>query len=49
MCYDLERLIANYLEKITINDIKIIIRQIAKGLAFLHENKLIHRVFNHLN
>lgn len=44
MCYDLERLIANYHDKLTIIDIKIILYQITKGLAFLHENKLIHRV-----
>ena len=45
MCYDLERLIRNFHKELTIDDIKIILFQIFKGVNYLHENRMIHRVF----
>ncbi len=45
MCYDLERLIRNFHNELTIDDIKIILFEIFKGVNYLHENKMIHRVF----
>lgn len=45
MCYDLEKLISNFHKQLSINDIKIILFQIFRGVAFIHENKMIHRVF----
>jgi serine/threonine protein kinase len=45
MCYDLERLLINFHEKLIYEDIRIILSQIFRGVLFLHENNMIHRVF----
>lgn len=46
ICYDLERLLIAFHEKLSLEDIKILLSQIFRGVLFLHENNLIHRVFS---
>lgn len=45
ICYDLERLLMTFHKKLNLEDIQIILSQIFRGVLFLHENNLIHRVF----